>query len=168
MSRNNCSLTQAELRSKLRYCPASGLFSWSNPTTTAVSVGSLAGSPTGKGYIRIRLNGRNYAAHRLAMLYIYGEMPAVVDHKDGVITNNALDNLRSVSLSENAQNRKRANRNNRSTGLAGVSPQGSRFRAAIYYDGRTHIIGQYDTAEEAHAAYLAEKLRVHSGFVPLK
>lgn len=155
------------LRSILKYCPATGLFSYLRPVTRS-KVGDIAGCPTGKGYIRITIDGVHYHAHRLAMLYIYGRAPAIVDHKDGVITHNWIENLREASRNENSQNRKGPNRNNKSTGLMGVYPaRGTdRFTSKIYADGKTVCLGTYDTPEEAHAVYIEAKKRLHPGFIP--
>jgi hypothetical protein len=92
-----------------------------------------------------------------------GEWPAgEVDHIDGDRTNNKWSNLRDVPRLENAQNKRRANANNR-TGLLGVSPDKKRFRAVITANGKRKTVGAFSSAEEAHDAYLAEKRRLHQG-----
>jgi hypothetical protein len=46
----------------------------------------------------------------------------------------------------------------------GVSfAKGGGFKAAIGISGRTVFLGEFKTAEEAHAAYLAKKREVHPG-----
>lgn len=50
------------------------------------------------------------------------------------------------------------------TGLLGVSKADSRgFRARIFYAGKETHLGTFKTPEDAHAAYLAAKRRLHAG-----
>jgi hypothetical protein len=64
----------------------------------------------------------------------------------------------------NNQNRRVANRLSR-TGLLGVDERKhrktKRFRAKIGLNGRVVHIGYFETAPEAHAAYVAKKRELH-------
>lgn len=105
-------------------------------------------------------------AHRLVWLHLYGEWPEHgIDHINGRRSDNTAANLRSVPQSENVQNQRKARRDNKSTGLLGVSrPSGrSKYRAQIMAQGRNRYLGYFDTPEEAHAAYLAAKRQLHPG-----
>lgn len=53
----------------------------------------------------------------------------------------------------------RAQKNNRS-GYRGVSPQGSRWAAILWFRGARHRLGVYDTPEQAYDAYLTAKARI--------
>jgi hypothetical protein len=118
------------------------------------------------GRARIKVGGRVYSVHRLAWRLAHGKWPdGEIDHINGDKGDNRLCNLRDVDRSTNQQNAKRAQANNKSSGLLGVSFHGSRnkFRAQITYENRRHHIGYFSTAELAHAAYLKEKRRHHAG-----
>lgn len=132
-----------------------------------MDAGSIAGTRTRKGYIRIHFSGKLYAAHRLAWFYVHGDWPRQqIDHINGNRADNRIANLRDVSARVNSQNRKRANANN-SNGLLGVSKRsGGRrgFAAQIRNpDGTMNYLGRFDTAEAAHVAYLTAKASLHEG-----
>lgn len=142
------SLTLAQLRELLHYAPETGVFTWSKPRS-GVRHGAQAGM-VDRGYRFIRLLGRVYYAHRLAWLYVYGEWPrGQIDHIDGNPSDNRICNLRDATHSQNNMN-KRVKRDNQ-TGLKGVKKYRKRFQARINGD----YLGTFDTAEDAHAAYIA-------------
>lgn len=152
-------LTADRLRELLDYAPETGSFTWRNTSRRAVA-GAAAGSDNGEGYTQISVDGRRYAAHRLAWLYVHGEWPASeLDHIDGQRSHNAIANLRLADRFLNNRNVHRARQNSK-TGLLGVSPKGRRFVAQIRANGVNHYLGRFDTAEQAHEAYMAAK-QVH-------
>lgn len=157
-------LTAEQARALLDYDPQSGLFVWRVPCGRA-KAGSLAGHPTDNDRISIKINGQAHLAHRLAWLITNGSWPSrLIDHRDGVTTNNRIDNLRDVSNSVNLQNQRKATRGNRA-GYLGVSLKRStgRFGANIRSAGKQIHLGYFDTAELAHAAYVDAKRKLHEG-----
>lgn len=147
-------MTNAELRAGLLYDPVTGAISWKD---------RAAGYPSAAGYLRLRIEGALYYAHRLAWLYMVGEWPrAGVDHRDGDTRNNSWANLRSADQALNNENRRAAAKHNR-TGLLGVERNGSAYAARIRVRGHRIYIGTFRTPELAHAAYLAAKRKLHEG-----
>lgn len=156
-------ITQARLHELFDYDPATGVLRWKVPTNTRVKAGDEAGTITGKGYRRIMVDGRLYLAHRLAWLCTHGVWPTNdLDHINGRRADNRISNLREATRSENLQNRRHAQSGSRS-GLLGASWHGhkGRWRAEIRYNGKRVFLGHFDTAEEAHAAYLQAKEILH-------
>lgn len=152
--------TAEQIGAVLDYAPLTGLFTYKRKSHKR-AVGQLAGRVDTKGYYRIRLFGREFKSHRLAWLLTYGVWPtAEIDHSNGIPGDNRLENLREATASENGQNRSRAMRNN-STGFLGVSLHGTRYTAQIQVAGKQRKLGTFNTAEEAHAAYLAAKSALH-------
>jgi hypothetical protein len=129
----------------------------------AARAGDRAGWANSAGYLQVNVAGRLYLVHRIAFLIIEGRWPNdQIDHLDGDRTNNAWANLREVDRQTNSENRRRAQRNNQS-GLLGVYPHRKRWRAQICVNGKQCYLGDFDTAEGAHAAYLAAKREYHAG-----
>lgn len=134
----------------LTYDPATGIFRW-KVNRGGIKAGSVAGTDK-RGYIIIRILGRNFRAHRLAWLMVYGSFPDHdLDHRDGVRNNNAISNIRIATKSDN--NRNRSARLESKTGSRGVFSQGSKFRAQMQRGGKKFHLGLFDTVEEATEAY---------------
>ncbi|EOA5670578.1 HNH endonuclease, partial [Pseudomonas aeruginosa] len=151
---------QEELRRLLSYCPETGEFRWKVKPPGKVQIGDLAGTK-GEAFVYIRFEGRRQKAHRLAFLYMTGEMPlGNVDHIDGNSANNAWSNLRLCTHAENMQNRKVSKRNK--SGFLGVSKHSSGWQATIAKDKKYYHLGLFKTPEEAHQAYLAAKAQLHT------
>ena len=145
-------LTQAKLKELLHYEPETGVFTWIESTSSRIKIGDIAGNKGVDGYIDIGIYGKLLRAHRLAYLYMTGEWPEMVDHRDGDGLNNKWENLRLASKRENAINSKRSAKNK--SGFKGVSWHvgGKKWQA---HCGPIYI-GLFDTPEMAHAAYLEE------------
>jgi hypothetical protein len=156
-------LTAVALREQLHYEPETGVFT-RKVKTSNVFVGDVAGSLNVHGYIHIRVCGADCLAHRLAWLYVHGEWPKQqIDHINGIKTDNRIANLRDASPAMNTQNIKAARVDSRS-GVLGVQRHGRRWRARISLgDSRLTALGQFDTPEEAYAAYVEAKRRMHEG-----
>lgn len=128
--------------------------------------GRPTGTDNGAGYTSLRLLGMSYKAHRVAWMWVFGKQPdGEIDHVNQDPSDNRIENLRVASRAANQQNQRRAQRSNRSTGLLGAyrDKATGRFRAAIRHNGKSLYLGQFDTAPEAHAAYVEAKRKLHEG-----
>jgi hypothetical protein len=158
-------ITHAELRALLHYCPETGIFTWRVKTCRKVVPGAIAGYTKPEGYTIIRVNKVRYRASRLAWYYMTKNWPTGdIDHIDGNPRNDAFYNLRDVSTAGNVQNQKRAHARNKTGGLLGVSKikSSKRWRARICANGVSTLLGWFDTPEEAHAAYVSAKRKLHA------
>jgi hypothetical protein len=159
------SVSVARLRDMLKYDPNTGLVVWILPQSNRVRPGEQAGGITRLGYLRVGISGRDYMVHRVAWALHYGGWPAgVIDHMDGNKVNNRIANLRDVPASVNMQNRRSATGGS-SSGLLGASwhAASGRWHARIKIGGRTTSLGYHATPEDAHAAYVQAKRRLHAG-----
>jgi hypothetical protein len=144
-------LTQAILKSLLTYDPETGVFTWRVSRGTRCA-GSLAGANS-QGYIRIKLSGVQYMAHRLAWLYVNGNLPTLeIDHINRLRNDNRIENLRLATHSQNTRN---ANiRTDNKTGVRGVSwHKQSRSWYAYVHNGHKRVgLGYHKTFGAAVAA----------------
>lgn len=156
-------INQERLKELLHYDHETGVFTYRVKTSYRVEIGDVAGCDNGKGYLQIRLDTVLYKAHRLAWLYMMGEFPVLgIDHENGIRGDNRWDNIREATKKRNGENQRKAHKNS-TTGLLGVTNRGSKFRATLHDAGVRHYLGDFDTPEEAHAAYVSVKRQLHEG-----
>lgn len=144
-------ITADRLKTLLTYDPTTGLFMRRAPAANGkFKQGSIAGTVQPNGYIRIKIDGVQYSAHRLAWLYVHGYLPSDwIDHKDANPSNNRVDNLRLVSPSENKMNC--FVRKDNSSGCKGVNWHKHRQKWAVSCTvrGVKHYLGHFDNLEDA-------------------
>ncbi len=159
-------LTSDELKKHVCYEPTTGAFTRVASISNRVRIGEIAGSRAEGEYKKIRINGKRYFAHRLAWLYIYGSFPeGVVDHINGVGSDNRIENLRVASAKQNAWNQ--CKKSNNTTGFKNVfwRPAKQKYEASFRSaNGNRVIVGFFDTKEEAHSAYVNRAMADHGEF----
>ena len=150
----------------LRYDPATGNIYWKVGKSNILA-GSLAGRLRSDGYRTIKIDGRDYYSHRIAWLLVTGMWPEdQIDHKNGIRSDNRLENLRECNSFQNKQNEKKKAR------FAGIPPSSKligawwnskteKWCSDITYYGNRVVLGSFDTEIEAHNAYKKAKLRFH-------
>lgn len=164
MTSNDRGLTQEVLKSVLHYNEGTGIFTWINPASNRVKIGSQAGSLSSSGYLQIKINGSYYKSHRLAFLYMTGSIPEYVDHINRDREDNRWENLRAATRKGNARNRSTPKSN--TSGVMGVSwdRQVSRWRASIGINGRKMFLGFFDSPEEAAPVLAFAREKYHGEF----
>lgn len=162
-------ISQERLKELMSYDPYTGLFKWKVRTSLRVQIGDIvggAGRPRKCKYFGTRIDGRRVRLHQLAVLYMTGTWPKnVPDHRDGNGQNNRWDNIRDISLAENSQNIKGPRRSS-STGLLGAYRCTNgyyKFQSQITAYGKRVHIGFFNTAEEAHKAYMKKRRELQGG-----
>lgn len=166
------SLSVDRLKEVVHYDPETGIFTRRALPGNERYIRSInsrfAGKPLAParkvGYAAAHIDGRSYYLHRLAYLYMTGEMaPIDVDHINGDKYDNRWVNLRAATVAENAYN-SRARQTYKSTRLKGVTylPKQNKYRSQIRANGVVYPLGVFDTEESAHAAYRAAAV-VHHG-----
>lgn len=130
-------ITQERLKAALTYDPETGIFTAKD--------GAVLGYDS--------VNGDRFFAHRLAWLYVHGEMPkATIDHRNHDKQDNRIANLRDASAADNQRHRR--GMVNKPLKLKGVRLHRSgAFQARITYEGKRRSLGTYETADEAAHAY---------------
>ena len=148
-----------------KYDEGTGLFTRRVQTSSNAKVGMIAGSVNGSGAVSISINGVSYLAHRLAWLYHYGELPPdLLDHKDGVRTNNRINNLRLATHCENGANNKLATNN--TSGVKGVCwhKASEMWRAQVSLFGKRYHVGLFYNKLDAEIAVKKFRVVVHGEF----
>jgi len=146
------------------YEPATGVFT-ARVCRKGVSIGSVLGTSQSAGYQIIMLDKVAYLAHRLAWLYVHGEWPdCEVDHVNGNRSDNRISNLRLATPTQNRMNG--ARRRDNATGFRGVhfEPRRKKYVAQLKIGTQRKYLGQFDTAEAAHAAYLEAAKEFYGDF----
>jgi len=155
-------LTQSRLRELFDYDPETGVFTRKISNGKRLRTGKLSGHVSTSGHLQLFIDGKLHAAHRMAWLYVHGVLPThCIDHINGNRADNRIVNLRDVTLAENCQN-KRFARSDSTTGLIGVTPHGSSWRARIQIGSTRKNLGTFATAHLAYAAYLTAKRQFHT------
>lgn len=154
-------LTTERIKELLDYCPETGKFYWKSRTSNSIKIGEEAGGFSVDGYRRIRIDGVLWLTHRLSWFVTYGSFPKTgLDHINGIKSDNRVKNLREAENILNSQNRKIVK------GYTYVSSRKKKpWLAQIKINYKNKSLGYFETAQEAHEAYLAAKRKYHPFFV---
>lgn len=140
-------LTQEYLKKIITYDPETGTFVWTSNRQWANS--HTVGYVNVQGYHSIMIDYKNYLAHRLAWLYVYGMLPTLqIDHINHNTLDNRLSNLRLVTNQENQKNRAYTGN---SSGRIGVCFDKARnkWKPHIKINQKLINLGRFDTLEMA-------------------
>ena len=139
----------SELAKKYFYDPVSGDIV-SARTGRAVRTSKKAGRTR---YIQCAVNGEKYQGHRIAWALFHKQWPeGLIDHINGIGTDNRIDNLRVCTHAENLQNCRVDKRS--TSGVRGVAWIKHRrmWRARICINKKVFYLGLFETIEEASRA----------------
>jgi hypothetical protein len=112
------------------------------------------------GYLNVVLNRNGKktpkTVHRLiAVTFLGCKETDIIDHINGIKTENNIENLRICTKRQNASftnTKKWANKTSKYIGVC-LCKQTNKWKAAIAYDGKQRQIGRFATQELAHEAY---------------
>lgn len=172
--------SQKLLRQILDYNPNTGILTWKerppelfanakNPVAYAKTwnkqnAGKTAGAKSNNGRLQICVQNRNYNAHKIIWIWLYGTWNPLyeIDHINGDPSDNRQSNLRLATSWQNKANRNAMFEHNTS-GALGVtfdrrsSPLKKRWLAQIKVCGAYLYLGRFETREEAQKAYMDAK-----------
>lgn len=147
-------LTQKRLHDILLYDPQTGIFRW----RTGKRKGQIAGTRHDeRGFLKVSIKNRRYLLHRLAWLWMTGEMPRWdIAHKNGDHGDNSWSNLVEANRMQRASTRGSMRL---PTGMEGIWSVGDRFEATMPTSTALISLGTFVTIDEAKAA-LHERRRM--------
>jgi hypothetical protein len=152
------------IKDYLIYNKDTGIFVWEKAPSTFIKSGTVAGHSNGS-HLYIVFDYKPYALHNLAYFYMTGKFPAKgfqMDHINRIPTDNRWCNLRLSTKSQNL-----ANQAHRSKNLFKGITWGKRqkkWRAQLTYQGKGMYLGYYNTAHEAHLAYVKKAKELFGEF----
>lgn len=148
--------TQEYIRSLFTYDELTGIFVRRVSRGGTARIGTVAGSTSTAGYRQIMVDGKNYSAHLLAWLYVYGYFPEnQLDHKDRIRHHNWISNLREATQTCNMRNAATPSTN--TSGVKGVhfEARTSKWCARITLNRKGIALGRYSCFVEAVCHRLA-------------
>jgi hypothetical protein len=101
------------------------------------------------GYNVFRINGVSYLEHRLIWAWHNKPFTPLIDHINGDISDNRIENLRAATHSQNMRNSRLAINN--TSGVKGVYWEKSKsmWRVQICNDGKQQYLGRFHDIDEA-------------------
>lgn len=144
-----------------------GVLKWKyhrNPSTHSQLVGTIAGYMRKDGYLDVMIFGRKYLLHRIIFFLANGHLPKVIDHINGITSDNRPSNLREATKSENCQNAKLSAANK--SGVKGVCWHKAtrKWRAQVMIDGKRKHLGQFACVKQAELVAKNERMKSHKEF----
>lgn len=161
-------MTQEQVKALFDYDGATGTLIWKAGPLVKRNKGKIAGTTTkAHHHVRIKVAGQMWMAHRLIYLWHHGHIPAVLDHADRNPRNNRIQNIRPVTLNQNAWN---ATKYKTATSKwKGVTKhkQNDKWVAFICTNYVKQYLGSFDSEEDAAMAWNAAALEQQGEFAVL-
>lgn len=111
---------------------------------------SIVGTVGKRGYATLSILGKRYYCHHIVWVLFYKQFPVMLDHINGVKTDNRINNLRETSKTNNALNLHGPHRDN-SSGFLGVYKRKDNGKYTAKFKGK--FLGDFNTPEEAYEKY---------------
>ena len=154
-------LTYDQLVEELHYDQITGIFT-RKKSCKGRKENAIVGSKRKDGYLTTSFRRKFFYIHRLAWFYIYKEWPnGLIDHINGIKSDNRIDNLRIVTHSQNLQNSKKHIDN--ASGYKCVWKHSeTKWRSGICFNGKIKYLGLFDDPQSAYQAYLSASKIYHT------
>ena len=124
--------------------------------------GKEAGSLNNDGYVRIQIKNVRYVAHRLIFFIHYGYFPRVLDHINGIKSDNRIENLRPANHCKNGMNQRLHVTN--TSGYKNVFRQNNKWCVRLKINSKNTWFGGYDDIELAELVAIEARNKYHKEF----
>jgi len=157
-------ITQAKVLELYDY--KNGELYWKKSTNNKVKIGSKAGgnSVNSDGRKSISINKKRYLASRIIFLHQKGYLPSMIDHVNGIKTDNCIENLRPATSLTNNQNAKI--RSDNISGFKGISwsKDKKKWSVQIRINGKKKSFGHFKDLELADLVSQEARNKYHKDF----
>ena len=151
------------LRELFTYDAETGVLAWRISRSNTIRVGQVVANPSATtGYLRVSVNKKMLAAHRVAWALHYGQWPeGVIDHINHNRADNRIANLRDVPRLLNNLHRSGPQKNKGDLPLGVYLHKGrGKYYSQIQHNGHNRWLGYFPTAEAASEAHTAAKQQI--------
>jgi len=126
-------------------------------------IGKPAGSYCKGNYKQVVVNGKYMLVHRIIFFLHHGYVPKMIDHIDGNVENNSIENLRAATYEQNNRNAKL--RKDNKTGAKGLRqcPNG-KWQVYVRMDGKQKSFGVYEDFDLAELIAIEARNKHHLHF----
>jgi hypothetical protein len=127
-------------------------------------IGRPAGAVNRDGYRRIKYMYKLYAVHRLVWTYHGNDPVDFIDHINGDVLDNRIENLRAATHSQNCMNTRL--RSDNTSGIKGVrwSKLKQKWIGTVGINYKNYCAGEFDTKEKAAEAVAKLRQELHGEF----
>lgn len=146
------------------YDQNTGIFIRKIKTNRNHVIGEQVGTLSSAGYLVIQIDKEKYYAHRIAYFLLTGEQPIVVDHVNGIRTDNRAVNLRSATRCQNVYNMKKTARNRSGHKNIHWNNRSHKWDVHMHANKKSHWIGCYSSLEDAIEASNLMRIKLHGEF----
>jgi HNH endonuclease len=157
-------LTQEEAHRLFEY--KDGVLLWKVRPAMRSRIGDEVGGTNGtkNPYLRGRYKEHRFLVHQVIFLMQYGYVPKVIDHIDGNIHNNRIENLREVTKLQNSHNCKK--RKNNTTGVPNVYwyAKTNSYFVKVMANRKTAFSGYFKDLELAELVASEARTKFHDGY----
>lgn len=117
-----------------------------------------------EGYGRVSIKDKSYGVHRIIFMMFYGYMPNRIDHINGVVNDNRIENLRECTASQNQHNSKIPKSN--TTGFKNVyfNKRLNNWYVQVKLNKHTHSVYRLENSELADLVAQELRTKLHKDF----
>ena len=141
-----------------------GKLYWKVSPARNVPIGRQAGHKTSSGYRRIGFNKKHHFEHVLIFILFNGYRPKQVDHIDGNICNNKIENLRAATASQNQYNTKISLRNASKVKNVNWHKVNKKWEVRIGVNNQRLHLGVFEDLELAELVAIEARNKYHKEF----